>query len=606
MHFLLANYCTIQKLFVILQSVRIYHTHKQYNMLLSIITLIGSVAVLMYGMKVMSEGLQKMAGSRLSNVMATMTTNRFTGVLTGAFITASIQSSTATTVMTVSFVSAGLLTLQQAISVIMGANIGTTFTAWIMVLGGGSFDMRFVVYAAIFLAVILIYTKRNTNLGEFIIGLAFMLLGLTTLKINATEMHLDQIPVVNNFFLTTSSWGYGSYLLYLLIGGLLTFAVQSSAAIMAITMTLCSTHVMPIDMGIALVMGENIGTTITSNVVALSATTNARRAAMAHLIFNVFGVIWVLCIFRWFVGAICHIWGVPFTPGEVSDVSPDQLNAILATFHTSFNVCNVIILIGFVPQMEALVCKIIPEKKGQKDDEGQLKFITGGLMSTSELSIFQAWKEIHVFSIRTHRMLNMVKDLYSEADDAQFAKTFSRIEKYEEICDRMEVEIARYLNHVADGRLSEESKHEVHKMLRIASEIESVGDSNYNLARYIMHKHQGKMEYTDYQERNIHEMFRLVSHALEQMVTTLGENNNYHISDEEFMRAENIENEINNFRDLLKSQNTINVTEHQYDYLIGINYMDIILECEKMGDYIINVQEAIKDKKLTRETSRYA
>ncbi|MBO4621155.1 MAG: Na/Pi cotransporter family protein [Paludibacteraceae bacterium] len=573
--------------------------------LLSIITLIGAVAVLMYGMKVMSEGLQKMAGSRLSNVLATMTTNRFTGVLTGAFITASVQSSTATTVMTVSFVSAGLLTLQQAISVIMGANIGTTFTAWIMVLGGGSFDMRFVVYSLILLAVILIYTKRNTNLGEFIIGLAFMLLGLTTLKINATDMHLDQVPAVSNFFMTTSSWGYGSYLLYLFIGGLLTFAVQSSAAIMAITMTLCSTHIMPIDMGIALVMGENIGTTITSNVVALSATTDARRAAMAHLIFNVFGVIWVLCIFRWFVGGICQLWNVPFTPGVVSDVSPDQLNAILATFHTSFNVCNVAILIWFVPQMEQLVCKIIPDRKG-KEDEGQLKFITGGLMSTSELSIFQAWKEIHVFSIRTHRMLNMVKDLYVVTDDAEFAKGFSRIEKYEEICDRMELEIARYLNQVADGRLSDESKHEVHKMLRIASEIESVGDSNYNLARYIMHKHQGKLEFTDYQDRNVHEMFRLVSQALEQMVTTLGENNSYHISDEEFMRAENIENEINNFRDLLKSQNTIKVTDHEYDYLTGVNYMDIILECEKMGDYIINVQEAIKERKLTRETSRYA
>ena len=573
--------------------------------LLPIVTLIGSVAVLMYGMKVMSEGLQKMAGSRLSNVMATMTTNRFTGVLTGAFVTASVQSSTATTVMTVSFVSAGLLTLQQAISVIMGANIGTTFTAWIMVLGGGSFDMRFVVYTLILLAVILIYTKRNTNLGEFMIGLAFMLLGLTTLKINATEMHLDQVPAVSNFFLTTSSWGYGSYLLYLLIGGLLTFAVQSSAAIMAITMTLCSTHIMPIDMGIALVMGENIGTTITSNVVALSATTDARRAAMAHLIFNIFGVIWVLFVFRWFVGGICQLWNVPFTPGVVSDVSPDQLNAILATFHTSFNVCNVAILIWFIPQLEQLVCKIIPEKKG-KEDEGQLKFITGGLMSTSELSIFQAWKEIHVFSIRTHRMLNMVKDLYLVTDDAEFAKEFSRVEKYEEICDRMELEIARYLNQVADGRLSDESKREVHKMLRIASEIESVGDSNYNLARYIMHKHQGKLEFTEYQDRNVHEMFRLVSQALEQMVTTLGENNNYHISDEEFMRAENIENEINNFRDLLKSQNTIKVTDHEYDYLTGVNYMDIILECEKMGDYIINVQEAIKERKLTRETSRFA
>jgi phosphate:Na+ symporter len=537
--------------------------------------------------------------------MATMTTNRFTGVLTGAFVTASVQSSTATTVMTVSFVSAGLLTLQQAISVIMGANIGTTFTAWIMVLGGGSFDMRFVVYTLILLAVILIYTKRNTNLGEFMIGLAFMLLGLTTLKINATEMHLDQVPAVSNFFLTTSSWGYGSYLLYLLIGGLLTFAVQSSAAIMAITMTLCSTHIMPIDMGIALVMGENIGTTITSNVVALSATTDARRAAMAHLIFNIFGVIWVLFVFRWFVGGICQLWNVPFTPGVVSDVSPDQLNAILATFHTSFNVCNVAILIWFIPQLEQLVCKIIPEKKG-KEDEGQLKFITGGLMSTSELSIFQAWKEIHVFSIRTHRMLNMVKDLYLVTDDAEFAKGFSRIEKYEEICDRMELEIARYLNQVADGRLSDESKREVHKMLRIASEIESVGDSNYNLARYIMHKHQGKLEFTEYQDRNVHEMFRLVSQALEQMVTTLGENNNYHISDEEFMRAENIENEINNFRDLLKSQNTIKVTDHEYDYLTGVNYMDIILECEKMGDYIINVQEAIKERKLTRETSRFA
>ena len=326
---------------------------------------------------------------------------------------------------------------------------------------------------------------------------------------------------------------------------------------------------------------------------------------MAHLIFNIFGVIWVLFVFRWFVGGICQLWNVPFTPGVVSDVSPDQLNALLATFHTSFNVCNVAILIWFIPQLEQLVCKIIPEKKG-KEDEGQLKFITGGLMSTSELSIFQAWKEIHVFSIRTHRMLNMVKDLYIVTDDAEFAKEFSRVEKYEEICDRMELEIARYLNQVADGRLSDESKREVHKMLRIASEIESVGDSNYNLARYIMHKHQGKLEFTEYQDRNVHEMFHLVSQALEQMVTTLGENNNYHISDEEFMRAENIENEINNFRDLLKTQNTIKVTDHEYDYLTGVNYMDIILECEKMGDYIINVQEAIKDRKLTRETSRYA
>ena len=567
------------------------------QLLLQILTLLGSVAMLMYGMKVMSEGLQKMAGSKLSNVLGTMTTNRFSGVLTGAFITASIQSSTATTVMTVSFVSAGILTLRQAISVIMGANIGTTFTAWIMVLGGGSLDMRFIVYFAIVLAVILIYTKRKANMGEFIIGLALMLLGLTTLKINANEMHLDEIKAVVNFFASTSSYGYGSYFLYLVVGGMLTFAVQSSAAIMAITMTLCSSHILPIDMGIALVMGENIGTTITSNVVALSASSQARRAAMAHLVFNVFGVIWVLCIFRWFVGTICRLWHVDFTPGQVQDINPDQLNAILATFHTAFNVCNTCILIGFVPQLEKLVCRIIPNKI--KEEEGQLKFITGGLMSTSEFSILQAWKEIHVMADRVARMLGMLRTLYDTKDESEFASTFSRVEKYEGISDRMEVEIAGYLNKVADGRLSEQSKHEVHKMLRIVSELESVGDANYNIARYIKFRHEGKYKFTEYQNNNVAHMFALLDTALQNMVVVL-ENVNY-ISDNDFMAACNMEHEINNYRDLLKAQNTVNITEHKYEYLMGVNYMDIINECEKMGDYIINVNEAISERKCQEQ-----
>ena len=567
------------------------------QLLLQILTLFGSVAMLMYGMKVMSEGLQKMAGSKLSNVLGTMTTNRFSGVLTGAFITASIQSSTATTVMTVSFVSAGILTLRQAISVIMGANIGTTFTAWIMVLGGGSLDMRFIVYFAIVLAVILIYTKRKANMGEFIIGLALMLLGLTTLKINANEMHLDEMRPVVNFFASTSSYGYGSYFLYLVVGGMLTFAVQSSAAIMAITMTLCSSHILPIDMGIALVMGENIGTTITSNVVALSASSQARRAAMAHLVFNVFGVIWVLCIFRWFVGTICRLWHVDFTPGQVQDINPDQLNAILATFHTAFNVCNTCILIGFVPQLEKLVCRIIPNKI--KEEEGQLKFITGGLMSTSEFSILQAWKEIHVMADRVARMLGMLRTLYDTKDESEFASTFSRVEKYEGISDRMEVEIAGYLNKVADGRLSEQSKHEVHKMLRIVSELESVGDANYNIARYIKFRHEGKYKFTEYQNNNVAHMFALLDTALQNMVVVL-ENVNY-ISDNDFMAACNMEHEINNYRDLLKAQNTVNITEHKYEYLMGVNYMDIINECEKMGDYIINVNEAISERKCQEQ-----
>ena len=564
------------------------------GLLVNVMTLVGSVAMLMYGMKVMSEGLQKMAGSKLSNVLGTMTTNRFTGVLTGAFITAAVQSSTATTVMTVSFVSAGILSLAQAISVIMGANIGTTFTAWIMVLGGGSFDMRFVVYAAIILAVGLIHYKRNTNLGEFLLGLALMLLGLTTLKINATDMHLDQIEPVRNFFIATSSWGYGSYFLYLLVGGILTFAVQSSAAIMAITMTLCSTHVLPIDMGISLVLGENIGTTITSNIVALSASVQARRAAMAHLVFNLFGVIWVLCVFRWFVGTVCSVWEVDFTPGVPSDVSPDKLNAVLATFHTSFNIINTMILIGFVPLLEKLVTLIIPSKPEERLTDTQLHFISGGLMSTSELSILQAWKEIHVFAVRTQRMVGMIHDLLREPDEELFSKTAARVEKYEGICDRMEYEIAQYLNQVADGRLSDQSKHEVHKMMRIVSELESVGDANYNLSRHLIHRREAKIQYTPYQEKNIEMMLYLVSNAETMMVQALEQLN---ITTDEFMEMTNIETEINNFRDELKTQNLQHITDKEYDYSTGVNYMDIILELEKMADYIINVDEALYEHK---------
>ena len=564
------------------------------TLFIQIMTLIGSVAMLMYGMKVMSEGLQKMAGSTLSNVLGKMTTNRFTGVLTGAFITAAIQSSTATTVMTVSFVSAGILSLAQAISVIMGANIGTTFTAWIMVLGGGSFDLRFVVYTTIILAVALIHYRRNTDLGEFLLGLALMLLGLTTLKINASEMHLDQMAPVRNFFVATSSWGYGSYFLYLLVGGILTFAVQSSAAIMAITMTLCSTHVLPIDMGIALVLGENIGTTITSNVVALSASVQARRAAMAHLVFNLFGVVWVLCIFRWFVGGVCEVWGVEFTPGVPSDVSPDKLNAVLATFHTSFNIINTMILIGFVPLLERLVTMIIPSKPEEKLTDSQLHFISGGLMSTSELSILQAWKEVHVFAVRTQRMVGMIHELLNEEDEELFEKIAARIDKYEGICDNMEYEIAQYLNQVADGRLSELSKREVHKMLRIVSELESVGDANYNLSRYIRHKHDSKIEYNETQNKNIELMIYLVSGAEAKMVEALERVN---ITEDEFLEMTNMENEINNFRDELKTRNMQDITDHVYDYSTGVNYMDIVLEMEKMGDYIINVEEALYEHK---------
>ena len=555
--------------------------------------LIGSVALLMYGMKVMSEGLQKMAGSKLRNILGTMTTNRFTGLLTGAFITTSIQSSTATTVMTVSFVSAGLLTLSQAISVIMGANIGTTATAWIMVLGG-SFDMRMIVYAAIVVAIALIYSKKNTNMGEFIMGLALMLLGLTTLKMNAAEMHLDQNETIQSLLTQVSGWGYGSYLLFLLIGGLLTCAVQSSAAIMAITMTLCSTGVLDIYMGIALVMGENIGTTITSNIVALSASTQAQRAARAHLIFNLFGVIWVLCIYRHFVDFVCSLVGCD--PNNVGD--PIILNAVLAAFHTSFNVCNVLILIWFIKPMERVVCMLVPQQSvNQEDEEMHLKFIGGGLLSTAELSILEAKKEIKVFVDRCIKMFGMTRELLHTTKGEDFNKLFSRIEKYESITDHMEVEIADYLSQVSEGRLSIESKQDIQRMMRVCSELESIGDSCFNLARTISRKRQYAAEdFTEKQYQHIGSMMTLTAEALNQMGNVIEQGEHRRV---DLNTNYNTEHEINNYRNQLKTQNVVDINNKLYDYQMGVFYMDIISECEKLGDYVINVIEAsgLKDRK---------
>lgn len=555
--------------------------------------LFGSVALLMYGMKVMSEGLQKMAGSSLRNILGTMTTNRFIGLLTGAFITTSIQSSTATTVMTVSFVSAGLLTLSQAISVIMGANIGTTVTAWIMVLGG-SFDMRMVVYSCIVLAIVLIYTKKNANMGEFLMGLALMLLGLTTLKINATEMDLGHNEAILNFLTGLSGWGYGSYLLFLLIGGLLTCAVQSSAAIMAITMTLCSSGALSIDMGIALVMGENIGTTITSNVVAMSASVQARRAARAHLIFNLFGVIWVLCIYRYFIDFVCGLVGCdPYARSQ----NVVTLNAALAAFHTSFNVCNVLILIWFIKPLEKLVCFLVPQREGGEDEDMRLKFIGGGLLSTAELSILEAKKEINVFVNRCIRMFNMTHDLLTTTKGEDFNKLYSRIEKYESITDRMEVEIADYLTKVSEGRLSVESKVEIQHMMRVCSELESIGDSCYNLARTMSRKRQySEEDFTEKQYQHIHSMMGLTGEALKEMSDVIEQDGHKRV---DVNMNYNTEREINNYRNQLKNQNVVDINNKLYNYQTGVFYMDLISECEKLGDYVINVIEAtgMKDKR---------
>lgn len=552
--------------------------------------LIGSLALLMYGMKSMSDSLQKMAGSQLRHVLQAMTTNRFAGMLTGAFVTASVQSSTATTVMTVSFVNAGLLTLAQAISVIMGANIGTTLTAWIMS-AGFSFDITGFVYPVFFVAILLIYSKRRKSLGDFLFGLSFMFLGLGTLRQTGIDMNLGGNAAVLAFFSSFDPNSFLTTLLFLVLGGVLTFAVQSSAAVMAITMILCSSGVLPIYQGIALVMGENIGTTITSNIAALTANTQARRAAFAHLFFNAFGVFWMLFVFRPFVDMVCGFVGFD---GNMSSTDAGfsanvaKLSFVLAAFHTMFNVINTSVLIWFIPQIEKIVCSVIKPRTTGEEEDFRLRFISGGLMETPELSVLEARKEIQAFAERIQRMFGMVGELLSTKDEAQFVKLFTRIEKYESISDNMEIEIARYLEGVSDAHLSDDTKAKIRAMLREISELESIGDSCYNLARTINRKARGKEDFTEEQYEHLGQMFNLTASSLKQMNVML--TSRREVLDAN--RAFNIENEINNFRNQLKSRNINDVNDHKYTYAIGTMYMDIINECEKLGDYVVNVVEA--------------
>ena len=571
--------------------------------MLVLIKLLGSLALLMFGMKSMSEALQKMAGPQLRHVLGAMTTNRFTGMLTGMLVTASVQSSTATTVMTVSFVNAGLLTLAQAISVIMGANIGTTLTAWIMS-AGMSFDISIMSYAGFFLGIILIYMKKHRYIGDFLFGLGLLLLGLTTLRLTGTEMDLGHNETVLNFFASFDPDSFLTTLLFLLLGGILTFCVQSSAAVMAITMILCSSGALPIYQGIALVMGENIGTTVTSNLAALSANTQARRAALAHMFFNVFGVIWILFVFRPFIDAVRGLVGydVTMTKDAVSSeaflANAAKLTFVLAAFHTCFNVANTFILIWFIPQIERFVCWAIKSKKVDEEEDFRLHFITSGIMKTPELSVLEAQKEIQSFSERMQRMFGMVRELLNLSASANnkkdskagdFNKLYTRIEKYEGISDNMELEIAKYLDSVSDAHLSDDTKAKIRAMLREISELESIGDACYNMARTISRKYNGKEDhFVEKQYEHIHQMMELTDQSLTQMnKLMIGRKESFDVN-----RTFNIENEINNYRNQLKAQNISDINNHDYTYAVGTIYMDLINECEKLGDYVVNVVEA--------------
>ena len=568
-----------------------------------IFKLLGSLALLMFGMKSMSEALQKMAGPQLRHVLGAMTTNRFTGMLTGMLVTASVQSSTATTVMTVSFVNAGLLTLAQAISVIMGANIGTTLTAWIMS-AGMSFDITSAIYPAFFIGIILIYLKHYRYIGDFLFGLSFLLLGLGTLRMTGTEMHLGENQALLDFFASFDPNSFLTTLVFLVLGGILTFCVQSSAAVMAITMILCSSGALPIYQGIALVMGENIGTTVTSNLAALSANTQARRAALAHMFFNVFGVIWILFVFRPFIDMVCGWVGYDVMMDKnavetsVFLANAAKLSFVLAAFHTTFNVANTMILIWFIPQIEKLVCAVIKPKKVDEEEDFRLHFITAGFMKTPELSVLEAQKEIQAFSNRMQRMFGMVRELLTLSSSASnkkdnragdFNKLYTRIEKYEGISDNMELEIAKYLESVSDAHLSDDTKAKIRAMLREISELESIGDACFNMARTISRKYNGKEDhFIEKQYDHLHQMMELTDQSLTEMNRLMGgRRESYDVN-----RTFNIEQEINNYRNQLKSQNISDINNHQYTYAVGTIYMDLINECEKLGDYVVNVVEA--------------
>ena len=551
--------------------------------------LIGSLALFLYGMKIMSEGLQKFAGDSLRRILTAMTTNRVTGVLTGVLITALIQSSSATTVMVVSFVNAGLLTLTQSIGVIMGANIGTTVTAWLISALGFKVDIAAFALPLLAFALPLFFSGKSSrkSIGEFVFGFAFLFMGLQSLKANAPDLGAN--PEMLAFVQNYTDMGFFSIILFLFIGAILTMIVQASAATMAITLIMCANGWIDYHLGVALVLGENMGSTITANLAALTGNTQARRAALAHLVFNVFGVMWVLVLFYPFTNAVS--WFVTHVM-KVSDPAV-AVSFKLAAFHTAFNISNTFIMIWFVSLIEKTVCTLIKPKV--EDEEYRLRYITGGMLSTAELSILQAHKEISLFAERTARMFNMVKELFYEKNEETFLKTYSRIEKYENISDRMEIEIANYLTEVSEGRLSSESKEEIRIMLRAVSEIESIADSCNNLARSIKRRNEFKSEFTEEQNKHLDHMFELVSGALDRMNVILHKPELVH---DDINPSYNIENEINNYRNQLKSRNIEDINNKLYQYQDGVYYMDMVSESEKLGDYVLNVVQAVIEKKI--------
>ncbi|MDL2243722.1 Na/Pi cotransporter family protein [Bacteroidales bacterium OttesenSCG-928-J19] len=592
---------------------------------LDFLTLLGALGMFLYGMKLMSEGLQKVAGDKMRKILSAMTTNRFSGLFTGFLITAIIQSSTATTVMVVSFVNAGLLTLAQSVSVIMGANIGTTLTAWLISFFGFKFSIASIAIPLFAVALPLMFSSKSKSKswGEFVIGFALLFMGLEFLKTNVPDLQSN--PQILSFLQPFTEMGFGSVLLFVLIGTILTIILQSSSAVMAITLVMCSQGWLSFEIACAMIMGENLGTTVTANIAAIGTNVSAKRAAFSHFLYNALGVLWVILLFYPFSAMIAGLIQ------KITSVDPHALNSFLydlklsdpetykaitsgatnltdyqkgiqaqmlslqtsvsyslSLFHTGYNLINAFIMIGFVPLYVKICTKVIKGK--ESDEEFQLKFITSNMLSTSELGVLEAKNELTVFAERTHRMVGMVRELKMIKGDNDFLKLYSRIEKYEDISDRMEVEIANYLNRVSEGKLSSSSKEEIRDILRANTEIESVADSCCNMARTIKRKKDANAHFTEEMHANVNRMLDLCDKAIDRMIEVLKIKEP---KDIDAALSTNLENEINLFRTQLKKKNIEDINAGVYAYSDGVYYMDFISECEKLGDYVMNVVEAI-------------
>lgn len=549
--------------------------------------LLGALALFLYGMKMMSEALQKVAGSKMHNILSAMTSNRFLGLFTGFLVTTIIQSSSATTVMVVSFVNAGLITLGESIGVIMGANIGTTVTGWIISILGFKADISAYALPAIGLGMPLLFSKRSSrrSWGEFVLGIALLFMGLSFLKDSVPD--ISSSPQLFEFLKDYTGRGYLSIFIFLTIGTILTIVIQSSSATMALTLVMCSQGWMPYEMAVAMVLGENIGTTVTANIAAAVGNISARRAAMVHLVFNLMGVIWLLILFYPFVGLIDKI--VVYNSGRSPYTDLEVVPFALAAFHTVFNLTNSFVFIWFTKFIEKVVMWLMPARESE-DEEFHLRFITTGMLSTAELSLIQAKKEIQFYAKHSKKMFGFVRKLMSEESESKFSKLYGKIERYERISDNVEVEIANYLTKVNHGKLSDSGRRRARAMLKLVGEIESIGDSNFTLARIVNRMRDSKAKFDTASLEQIFLMFNMVDEALNVMRDNLEIDG--HV---DLLKAKEQEIQINRYRDQLKLEHFENIRNGKYTYEVGVFFTDMVQECERLGDYIINVNEALSE-----------